>query len=146
MPTYFSSGGFSSISSIFTRWAGMLNRQFRLNETLDIQRFRHIVPYKPFILNFVKKTQNRIIIKIFHFVASYNKYIKRNEEIFMLTNREKEVLKLLAKGYTNPEIAQMLYISPHTVKAHVAAILKKLNVKNRLLAVVAAEEYLNKEE
>ena len=64
----------------------------------------------------------------------------------MLTNREKEVLKLLAKGYTTPEIAQMLYISPHTVKAHVAAILKKLNVKNRLLAVVAAEEYLNKEE
>ena len=64
----------------------------------------------------------------------------------MLTNREKEVLKLLAKGYTNPEIAQKLYISPHTVKAHVAAILKKLNVKNRLLAVVAAEEYLNKEE
>lgn len=64
----------------------------------------------------------------------------------MLTNREKEVLELLAKGYTNPEIAQMLYISPHTVKAHVAAILKKLNAKNRLLAVVAAEEYLNKEE
>lgn len=64
----------------------------------------------------------------------------------MLTNREKEVLKLLAKGYTNPEIAQMLYISPHTVKAHVAAILKKLNAKNRLLAVVAAEEYINKEE
>ena len=64
----------------------------------------------------------------------------------MLTKREKEVLELLAKGYTNPEIAQMLYISPHTVKAHVAAILKKLNAKNRLLAVVAAEEYLNKEE
>ena len=64
----------------------------------------------------------------------------------MLTNREKEVLELLAKGYTNPEIAQKLYISPHTVKAHVAAILKKLNAKNRLLAVVAAEEYLNKEE
>lgn len=64
----------------------------------------------------------------------------------MLTNREKEVLELLAKGHTNPEIAQMLYISPHTVKAHVAAILKKLNAKNRLLAVVAAEEYLNKEE
>lgn len=64
----------------------------------------------------------------------------------MLTNREKEVLKLLAKGYTNPEIAQKLYISTHTVKAHVAAILKKLNAKNRLLAVVAAEEYINKEE
>ena len=64
----------------------------------------------------------------------------------MLTNREKEVLELLAKGYTNPEIAQKLYISPHTVKAHVAAILKKLNAKNRLLAVVVAEEYINKEE
>ena len=65
MPTYFSSGGFSSILRILTSWEGMLNGQFRLNETLDIQRFRHIVPYKPFILNFVKKLKTELLLRYF---------------------------------------------------------------------------------
>lgn len=60
----------------------------------------------------------------------------------MLTNREKEVLELLKKGYTNREIADMLCISAHTSKAHVAAILHKLNVKNRLQAAICAQKYL----
>lgn len=64
----------------------------------------------------------------------------------MLTIREKEVLNLLAQGYTNLEIAQMLNISAHTAKAHVASILKKFNVKNRLLAVVTAKNYNNLED
>lgn len=64
----------------------------------------------------------------------------------MLTIREKEVLNLLAQGYTNIEIAQNLNISMHTAKAHVASILKKFNVKNRLLAVVAAKNCNNLED
>lgn len=60
----------------------------------------------------------------------------------MLTEREKEVLKLLQRGYTNKEIAEHLCISSHTSKAHVAAILHKLKVKNRLQAVVLAQNYL----
>ena len=64
----------------------------------------------------------------------------------MLTIREKAVLNLLAQGYTNLEIAQMLNISTRTAKAHVASILKKFNVKNRLLAVVAAKNYNNLED
>lgn len=65
MLTYFSSGDFSSISSVSTRLEGMLNRQFNLNETLDIQRFRHFVPYKPFILNFVKKLKTELLLRYF---------------------------------------------------------------------------------
>ena len=53
----------------------------------------------------------------------------------MLTSREKEVLELIKEGYTNGEIAKMLCISAHTSKAHVAAILHKLNVSNRTEAV-----------
>ncbi len=64
----------------------------------------------------------------------------------MLTIREKEVLNLLAQGYTNIEIAQNLNISMHTAKAHVASILKKFNVKNRLLAVVVAKNCNNLED
>lgn len=60
----------------------------------------------------------------------------------MLTIREKEVLELVKKGYTNKEIAEVLCISSHTSKAHVAAILHKMNVKNRLQAAIYANEYL----
>ena len=47
-----------------------------------------------------------------------------------LSVREKEVLKLIAKGKSNSEIAEALFISVRTVESHRAAILKKLNVKN----------------
>lgn len=60
----------------------------------------------------------------------------------MLTNREKEVLQLVKQGYTNKEIADVLCISTHTSKAHVAAILHKMNVKNRLQAALVAQNYL----
>lgn len=57
----------------------------------------------------------------------------------MLTNRENEVLTLLSKGFTNIEIAKELNISIHTAKAHVSSILKKMNVKNRLLAATTSK-------
>ena len=50
----------------------------------------------------------------------------------LFTERETEVLKLTAKGKTNQEIAEELFITIHTVKAHVASILRKINGKNRL--------------
>lgn len=52
-----------------------------------------------------------------------------------LSTRELEVLKLLAKGLKNKEIAARLYISVRTVKFHVSAILSKLGVQNRTEAV-----------
>jgi DNA-binding NarL/FixJ family response regulator len=55
-----------------------------------------------------------------------------------LTSREQEVLKLLATGSTNKEIAQDLFISEKTVKCHVNNIFKKLNVTRRLQAVLYA--------
>lgn len=55
-----------------------------------------------------------------------------------LTPRETEVLALLAEGHTNKAIAQKLYISDHTVKFHVNAIMGKLNAQSRTDAVVRA--------
>ena len=48
----------------------------------------------------------------------------------LLTSREKEILKLISNGNTNPEIAKLLFISPRTVDTHRKNILKKLEVKN----------------
>jgi DNA-binding NarL/FixJ family response regulator len=55
-----------------------------------------------------------------------------------LTTREVEVLKLIAHGKENSAIARELYISPQTVKNHVASILDKLAIENRIQAAVAA--------
>lgn len=52
-----------------------------------------------------------------------------------LTRTELDVLRLLAKGLRNKDIAQELYISVNTVKTHVASIFRKLRVKNRSQAV-----------
>ena len=58
----------------------------------------------------------------------------------MFTNLEKDVLELLCKGYTNIEIGENLNISSHTAKANVASILRKLQVKNRLMAALKYRE------
>ena len=54
----------------------------------------------------------------------------------MLTPRETEVICLMIKGLTNPEISEFLSISEHTTKAHLTSIYQKLNVKNRVQAIV----------
>jgi two-component system response regulator DesR len=56
-----------------------------------------------------------------------------------LSPREREVLALLAGGSTNREIAERLYLSPHTVKDHTSSLYKKLQVRNRAEAVQRAE-------
>jgi DNA-binding NarL/FixJ family response regulator len=58
-----------------------------------------------------------------------------------LSHREREILALLTAGHDNRAIAEMLFISPHTVKGHVSAILIKLGVANRVQAAVYAARH-----
>ena len=63
------------------------------------------------------------------------------DEINNLTQREKEILALITEGKSNPEIAEALIISIHTVKAHIENIFRKLNVHNKVQAAVCAILY-----
>ncbi|AFY65144.1 response regulator transcription factor [Geitlerinema sp. PCC 7407] len=61
-----------------------------------------------------------------------------NNNLGQLSERETEVLKLMVEGYSNPEIAAALYLSPNTVKTHVRGIMNKLAVDDRVQAAVVA--------
>lgn len=61
-----------------------------------------------------------------------------NRKDYDLTTREAQILKLMTEGYSNMEIAQILVISINTTKAHVASILQKLEVDDRLQAALKA--------
>ena len=60
------------------------------------------------------------------------------EKDYGLTSRETQILKLITEGYSNNEIANQLYVSINTTKAHVASILQKLEVDDRLQAALKA--------
>ncbi len=60
------------------------------------------------------------------------------ERNYGLTSRETQILKLITEGYSNIEIAKELFVSINTTKAHVASILQKLEVDDRLQAALKA--------
>ncbi len=55
-----------------------------------------------------------------------------------LTEREVAVLRLITLGYGNSQISKIIFISIHTVKAHISSIIRKLDAKNRTNAVYIA--------
>ena len=61
-----------------------------------------------------------------------------SEKDYGLTSRESQILKLITEGYSNNEIANKLFVSINTTKAHVASILQKLEVDDRLQAALKA--------
>ncbi len=74
-------------------------------------------------------------------LGEYNRLsmpVRKDDEISMLTEREKEVLGLIAQGESNKNIAHKLFISEKTVKNHITSIFRKLKVDGRTQAAIFA--------
>jgi NarL family two-component system response regulator LiaR len=71
-------------------------------------------------------------------MAARSQKAQKDEQVEPLTNREQQILALLAKGLTNQSIADQLVLSELTVRTHVSNILAKLNLENRTQAALYA--------
>lgn len=72
--------------------------------------------------------------------AAHAKQPPQTTELSALTDREREVMELVAEGLTNAEIGERLFMSPATARTHVSRILLKLNARDRTQLVVMAYE------
>jgi len=77
---------------------------------------------------------------IAHFASQPQSPPKRRADLDLLTEREREVLLLIARGLSNAELAGALYVSVPTAKTHVSRILTKLGARDRAQLVVIAYE------
>lgn len=77
---------------------------------------------------------------ITRFVSGPSREATEHPELAMLTEREREVLLLVARGRSNQEIADELFISPHTAKTHVNRIMTKVYAHDRAQLVILAYE------
>ncbi|MCY1028155.1 response regulator, partial [Mammaliicoccus sciuri] len=94
------------------------------------------------IANAIRKTYNKESIFEPEVLVKMRNRMNQKAELFeMLTEREMEILLLIAKGYSNQEIASASHITIKTVKTHVSNILSKLEVQDRTQAVIYAFQH-----
>lgn len=90
----------------------------------------------------IRKTYNNESVFDAEVLVKMRNRMKQRAELYeMLTEREMEILLLIAKGYSNQEIASASHITIKTVKTHVSNILSKLEVQDRTQAVIYAFQH-----
>lgn len=84
----------------------------------------------------------KIVIEKEVFIPQSTKFSINQSELdkLNLSDREYEILQLLAKGYSNADIATQLFLSVSTIKTHVSNLYIKMDVKRRTQAIVKAKE------
>ena len=91
-----------------------------------------------YIINTVRKGKKCYDLDILYDILEES--VSNKNSIDILTNREQEVLDMVAVGFTNKDIAENLHLSEHTVKKHITNILYKLDMRNRKDLIIYVKE------
>ena len=78
--------------------------------------------------------------KLLRLLLQQHKPLANKQAFFDLTERELDVLRLIARGASNDEIATRLFISPNTLRNHITHIFDKLHVRDRAQAIARARD------
>lgn len=123
--------------------SGLLEKTDSVEPVLSVFLVKVIVRLRPLMVGLIYKLIFQIINQIVekknpHKKAESQTEIKtqsagavKNLDLSLLSRREIEVARLAAKGYTNAQIAETLFISTETVKRHMASIFEKLGIESR---------------
>lgn len=92
-------------------------------------------------LKLVKPKTKTVVIEKEVFITPESEFVRNESELekLAISKRELEVLELMAKGMSNQEIAQQLFVSLNTIKTHSGKVFEKLDVKRRTQAVEKAK-------
>jgi DNA-binding NarL/FixJ family response regulator len=132
--------GIESTRKVLQKYPGM--KIIALTMFEEISYFNEMIDAGAFGFLLKKTTTEELTAAITHiqagetyfsgeFMTTVNKYLKPRPAVpFQLTDREREVLELICKGWSNPEISHYLGISPRTVDGHRARLFEKTGTKN----------------
>lgn len=144
--------GYEASRAILTAWPGARILVLTNQDDADVVRKFMDLDIKGFVLKDIPLEQ--LIDAIYRITqgekialtaelaekAQKPRYNAREESAFQLTEREKEVLKALAKGHSNQQLADLLTVSPKTVHNHLYNIYGKIGVNTRAEAIIWAIE------
>ena len=132
-----------------TQSPALLLEALTLGERLNNIRVFLDVPLRPLFFKFMRQYQKdqrpiQIVSEAYlkRLLEAMNMQINESRVVIgeMLTQREIEILQLIAQGYSNREIAELLVLSLGTIKRHNSNIYRKLDVKRRTEAVATARD------
>ena len=113
---------------------------FYAENFLDQALFRMGKPVKsPFLLFPFSWQNQKTLVRNPESELSWSFHDLNDRRVF-ISRRELDVLKMIAEGFRNAEIAEKLYISPFTVKKHISNAFEKLDVHSRIKAIEKAKE------
>jgi DNA-binding CsgD family transcriptional regulator len=132
--------GLNALYSFFYRRKGKDSQEW-LVASARLHKDEQGLPNEVVIYSYFTGLSDDVKIKLHRVLEQYDLLRQNVEKVASLTNREKEILALVAEGMTSEEIAKAIHLSRHTVNTHRKNIYRKLSIQNSADLLKVAEVF-----